>query len=143
MIEQILAYCGPYQAANIDDLRGHKGEGFECVLLKGERVIGTGTRWANDGPIGLDIPTENRDDLLAHAKAKHPDVQYEPEGIFMGKLWHFVEVSGRCRNVSLFSDFIDLESQKRAKLTFSYSLRNRPAAGRSGGRRTWPVHHPR
>jgi len=68
VIEQILAYCGPYQAANIDDLRGHKGEGFECVLLKGERVIGTATEWANDGPIRLDIPTESRDDLLAHAK---------------------------------------------------------------------------
>ena len=50
MIEQILAYCGPYQAANIDDLRGHKGEGFECVLLKGERVIGTAAEWANGGP---------------------------------------------------------------------------------------------
>ena len=86
MIEQILAYCGPYQAANIDDLRGHKGEGFECVLLKGERVIGTATEWANDGPIRLDIPTESRDDLLAHAKAEHPDVQYEPEGIFMASL---------------------------------------------------------
>ncbi|TCG03049.1 hypothetical protein BZM27_51340 [Paraburkholderia steynii] len=58
MIEQILAYCGPYQAANIDDLRGHKGEGVECLLLKGERVIGTATEWANDGPITLDIPTE-------------------------------------------------------------------------------------
>jgi hypothetical protein len=56
------------------------------VLLKGECVIGTATEWANDGPIRLHIPTANRDDLLAHAKAKHPDVQYEPEGIFMGKL---------------------------------------------------------
>jgi len=86
VIEQILAYCGPYQAANIDDLRGHKSGGFECVLLKGECAIGTATEWANDGPIRLHIPTANRDDLLAHAKAKHPDVQYEPEGIFMGKL---------------------------------------------------------
>lgn len=113
MIKEILAFCGPYQAANIKTIRGRNGDGFECVLLKGERVIGTPTEWANGGPIQLDVPAPmDLQDLLAHAKTKHPTVKYEAEGVFVGVLagyWELIKrLKARAKKHILVSDPTDM-----------------------------------
>ncbi|MFM0417444.1 hypothetical protein [Paraburkholderia aromaticivorans] len=83
MLKEILAYCGEYKAANMMILSGREGQGFEFFIVKGERVIGKATDYGDGAMVDFDIArSEDRAELLAYAKAKHPEFQYEVDGTF-------------------------------------------------------------
>jgi hypothetical protein len=74
MIAQMLEYCGAYRAANIKNMNGREGPGFECVLLKDGRSIGTAANYGDGGMIRLYIlDPKDREEFTAFAKVRHPD----------------------------------------------------------------------
>lgn len=84
MLKEILAYCGEYKAGNLKILSGREGQGFECMLVKGERVIGRATDYGDGAMVDINIPRkEDSEELLAYAKGKHPDFKYEVDGTFV------------------------------------------------------------
>ncbi|PRZ45355.1 hypothetical protein [Paraburkholderia fungorum] len=74
MLKEILAYCGEYKAGNLKILSGREGQGFECMLVKGERVIGKAVDYGDGACLDLEIPVkEDHQALLALCNEKYPE----------------------------------------------------------------------
>jgi len=87
MIDAIKAFLNGYRAVGIKETRGSEGHGFYATLVKDGKVLGEIADYA-DGAI-MNIRLTNPDDekaLIAFAKEKYPELQYEPEGAFIGAL---------------------------------------------------------
>jgi hypothetical protein len=109
MINEILAYSGEYRAANLKNITGREGYGFEFVLLRGDKVLGTVHDWGDGGPV--DAMSVNRDEmqvLNVYAKQKHPDFEFENDGIFLANLYGYWDaiksLKSKCKKKILVMD---------------------------------------
>ena len=86
MIDAIKAFLGGYRAVGIKETRGSEGHGFYATLFKDGKALGEIYDYADGGPVGYRFTKSDEDELVAFAKAKYPDMKYEPDGCFIGAL---------------------------------------------------------
>ncbi len=86
MIDAIKAFLNGYRAVGIKETRGSEGHGFYATLVKDGKVLGEISDYADGGPINYRLNADDEKALIAYAKEKYPELQYEPEGAFIGAL---------------------------------------------------------
>ena len=87
MIDALKAFLNGYRAAGIKETRGTEGLGFYAMLVKDGKVLGEIYDYADGGATGMRL--ESREDeqaLIAYSKEKYPEIEIEPEGMFLGAL---------------------------------------------------------
>jgi hypothetical protein len=127
MIDAIKAFLNGYRAVGIKETRGMEGHGFYATLVKDGKVLGEVADYADGGP--LNIHLTNPDDekaLIAYAKEKYPDMQYEPEGCFVGALIDYElavkRIQAKAKKALLVADETDLDEHGVAKAYSSWKL---------------------
>lgn len=130
MINEIMAYCGDYRAANLKNITGREGYGFEFILLKGDKVLGQIHDWGDGGAVDtMSLNIQDRQELDVYAKKKHPDYQFEADGAFLANLYGYWDaiksLKAKCKKKILV---MDEEAAKKDEqgVPLSYSIYSAP-----------------
>lgn len=126
MIDAIKAFLGGYRAVGIKETRGMEGHGFYATLMKDGKVLGEIYDYADGGPVGNRLNKEDEQALIAYAKEKYPDMQYEPEGSFICALIDYElsikRLKTKAAKCLMVADESDLDEHGVAKSYNSWKL---------------------
>lgn len=126
MINEILAYSGEYRAANLKNITGREGYGFEFILMRGDKVLGPVNDWGDGGPVdALGVKGDEMQILHAHAKQKHPEFEFELDGLFLANLYGYWDaiksLKSKCKKKILVMDEASAKKDDNG-VPLSYSI---------------------
>lgn len=87
MINAIKTFLNGYRAAGIKEIQGRQGVGFMATLVKDGKELGEIFDNANGGCVCIRLKdSADEQALIAYAKEKYPDLEYEQDGAFINAL---------------------------------------------------------